>query len=313
LKKRKKDVSVKTPPPPPVEETKEEEEEEETQEEKEDEMDEDFHVRDVDATTPSRMHRPRNSAQKRKLEAFGDGVLNGAAVDEDDVEVPDDKEATMRDVRAAEEGGRVCSAETFDRNDPIEQLAELERFIKTSGGETPECLEGWSIYMTFRKHGASKGQPDLKIYPKDGFVAKDNTKDKAFYRSRLEVCRALGLQPAKPEKVPKKPKVPRVPAEKPLTKTQMMAKPTKLMSRKKAMESIVNGVAEREECEIDKVEHKTNEVGLRIVTLGTRGENGSEKSTKFLKDADGMIWADGYAAIWMYTKKTAICSRLDVW
>ena len=164
-------------------------------------MDEDFHVRDVDATTPSRMHRPRNSAQKRKLEAFGDGALNGAAVDEDDVEVPDDKEATMRDVRAAEEGGRVCSAETFDRNDPIEQLAELERFIKTSGGETPECLEGWSIYMTFRKHGASKGQPDLKIYPKDGFVAKDNTKDKAFYRSRLEVCRALGLQPAKPEKV----------------------------------------------------------------------------------------------------------------
>jgi len=303
LKKRKKDVSVKTPPPPPVEETKEEEEEEETQEEKEDEMDEDFHVRDVDATTPSRMHRPRNSAQKRKLEAFGDGVLNGAAVDEDDVEVPDDKEATMRDVRAAEEGGRVCSAETFDRNDPIEQLAELERFIKTSGGETPECLEGWSIYMTFRKHGASKGQPDLKIYPKDGFVAKDNTKDKAFYRSRLEVCRALGLQPAKPEKVPKKPKVPRVPAEKPLTKTQMMAKPTKLMSRKKAMESIVNGVAEREECEIDKVEHKTNEVGLRIVTLGTRGENGSEKSTKFLKDADGMIWADGYAAIWTYTKE----------
>ena len=98
--------------------------------------------------------------------------------------------------------------ETFDRNDPIEQLAELERFIKTSGGETPECLEGWSIYMTFRKHSASKGQPDLKIYPKDGFVAKDNTKDKAFYRSRLEVCRALGLQPAKPEKVPKKPKVP---------------------------------------------------------------------------------------------------------
>ena len=87
LKKRKKDVSVKTPPPPPVEETKEEEEEEETQEEKEDEMDEDFHVRDVDATTPSRMHRPRNSAQKRKLEAFGDGVLNGAAVDEDDVDV----------------------------------------------------------------------------------------------------------------------------------------------------------------------------------------------------------------------------------
>ena len=77
LKKRKKDVSVKTPPPPPppVEETKEEEEEEETQEEKEDEMDEDFHVRDVDATTPSRMHRPRNSAQKRKLEAFGDSVL----------------------------------------------------------------------------------------------------------------------------------------------------------------------------------------------------------------------------------------------
>ena len=97
-------------------------------------MDEDFHVRDVDATTPSRMHRPRNSAQKRKLEAFGDGVFElTKAVDEDDVEVPDDKEATMRDVRAAEEGGRVCSAETFDRNDPIEQLAELERFIKTSG------------------------------------------------------------------------------------------------------------------------------------------------------------------------------------
>ena len=113
LKKRKKDVSVKTPPPPPVEETKEEEEEEETQEEKEDEMDEDFHVRDVDATTPSRMRRPRNSAQKRKLEAFGDGVLNGAAVDEDDVEVPDDKEATMRDVRAAEEGGRVLFGGDF--------------------------------------------------------------------------------------------------------------------------------------------------------------------------------------------------------
>ena len=34
------------------------------------------------------------------------------------------------------------------------------------------------------------------------------------------------------------------------------------------------------ECELDKVEHKTNEVGLRIVTLGTRGEVCSEKPTK---------------------------------
>ena len=83
LKKEERCVSVKTPPPPPppVEETKEEEEEEETQEEKEDEMDEDFHVRDVDATTPSRMHRPRNSAQKRKS-SFWDGVLSSAAVGE---------------------------------------------------------------------------------------------------------------------------------------------------------------------------------------------------------------------------------------
>ena len=52
--------------------------------------------------------------------------------------------------------------------------------------------------MTFRKHGASKGQPDLKIYPKDGFVAKDNTKDRAFYRSRLEVS-SPRLQPSKPK------------------------------------------------------------------------------------------------------------------
>ena len=275
-----------------------EEETEDEEPEKEDEKDEDFNVRNE---TPSRTTRPKNSAQKRKLEV-GDG-MDGADDEDDGVEVPDDKEATMEDVRAAEEGGRTFSAETFDRSDPIEQLAELERFIKTSGGDTPGCLEGWSIYMTFRKHGASKGQPDLKISPKNGFVAKDNTKDKAFYRSRLEVCRALGLQPAKPEKAPKKPKEKRVPAEKPLTKTQMMAVPTKLMSRKKAMESVVGGVAEREECEVDKVEHKMNEVGLRIVTLGTRGEPGSEKPTKFLKDANGMIWADGYAAIWTYTKE----------
>ena len=279
------------------EEEKEEEEEEGDDDDDDDDDDDEFCIRE----TPSRSNRPRNSAQKRKMET-GDGV-DVSMDDDDDTEVPDDKEATMKDVRKAEAEGRTFSSGTFDRNDPIEQLAELERFITKSGGDTAECLEGWSIYMTFRKHGASKGQPDLKIYPKDGFVAKDNTKDRAFYRSRLEVCRALGLQPAKPEKAPKKPKVPRVPAEKPLTKTQMMAMPTKLMSRKKAMESIVNGVAEREECELDKVEHKTNEVGLRIVTLGTRGEACSEKPTKFLKDTDGMIWADGFAAIWTYTKE----------
>ena len=39
------------------------------------------------------------------------------------------------------------------------------------------------------------------------------------------------------------------------------------------------------------------------MSIVKRGENGSEKSTKFLKDADGMIWADGYAAIWTYTKE----------
>ena len=168
-----------------VRDDEEEKEEEEEEGDDDDDDDDEFCIRE----TPSRSNRPRNSAQKRKMET-GDGV--DVSMDDDDTEVPDDKEATMKDVRKAEAEGRTFSSGTFDRNDPIEQLAELERFITKSGGDTAECLEGWSIYMTFRKHGASKGQPDLKIYPKDGFVAKDNTKDRAFYRSRLEVCRALG-------------------------------------------------------------------------------------------------------------------------
>ena len=67
---------------------------------------------------------------------------------------------------------------------------------------------------------------------------------------------------------------------------------------------------QREECELDKVEHKTNEVGLRIVTLGTR-EACSEKPTKFLKDTYG-TFGKGSPRFGRIRKKTATRSRLDV-
>ena len=62
-----------------------------------------------------------------------------------------------------------------------------------------------------RKHGASKGQPDLKIYPKVGSSRKITRKIERFTGVDWR-CVEPRLQPAKPEKAPKKP-VPRVPAE----------------------------------------------------------------------------------------------------
>ena len=75
-------------------------------------------------------------------------------------------------------------------------LEQLEDYLQNCGGAAGSA-DGWTIDVVERKGGETAGGHDVYYFPPDGGKR---------CRSRAEVARALGLQPAKGKKYSSKSK-----------------------------------------------------------------------------------------------------------